>query len=126
MNHKALKRILVTMPDKCAALLKSYAAQWGMTQSEVLYECSRNHIHAQANSGCVGTLNLLHIHDIKLDRLKWAGKFYPVYPKDCEHNDTVLQPHTYLGWNGKWVIEFYTPVFTWIHRLENLGWLYSA
>lgn len=68
MNHKALKRILVTMPDKCAALLKSYAAQWGMTQSEVLYECSRNHIHAQANSGCVGTLNLLHIHDIKLDR----------------------------------------------------------
>ena len=66
------------------------------------------------------------IHDIKLDRLKWAGKFYPMYPKDCEHNDTVLQPHTYLGWNGKWVIEFYTPVFTWIHRLENLGWLYSA
>ena len=63
-----LKRVLVTMGDKCAALLKSYAAQWGMTQSDVLYECSRNHIHAQAQSGCKGTLSLLEIHDVKLDK----------------------------------------------------------
>ena len=62
-----MKRIMVAMSDRCAALLKSYAAQWGMTQSDVLYECSRHHIHAQAKSGCKGTLNLLHIHDIKLD-----------------------------------------------------------
>ena len=62
-----VKRVVVTMPDECAALLKSYAAQWSMTQSEVLYEACRNHIHAQAKSGCRGTLNLLNIHGIKLD-----------------------------------------------------------
>ena len=66
------------------------------------------------------------IHDIKLDRLKWAGKYYPTYPEDYPDKTTELQPHTYLGWNGKWVLEFDTPVFTWIHRLENLGWLYST
>ena len=66
------------------------------------------------------------IHDIKLDRLKWAGKFYPEYPADYPDKNPVLQPHTYLGWNGRWVLEFETPVFTWIHRLEDLGWLYST
>ena len=80
-----MKRVLVTMPDKCAALLKSYAAQWGMTQSDVLYECSRNHIHAQAQSGCKGTLNLLDIHCIKLDRR--AHKDCYGYPcRICKHD----------------------------------------
>ena len=66
------------------------------------------------------------IHDIRLDRLKWAGKYYPEYPADYPDKNPVLQPHTYLGWNGRWVLEFETPVFTWIHRLEELGWLYSG
>lgn len=66
------------------------------------------------------------IHNIMLDRLKWAGKYYPNYPEDYPDKKPKLQPHTYLGWNGKWVLEFDTPVFTWIHRLENLGWLYST
>ena len=65
------------------------------------------------------------IHDITLDRFKWAGKYYPTYPEDYPDKKPVLQPHTYLGWNGRWVLEFDVPVFTWIHRLENLGWLYT-
>lgn len=32
---------------------------------------------------------------------------------------------TYLGWNGLWVLEFELPIFTWIHKLENLGWIYD-
>ena len=73
------------MGDKCAALLKSYAAQWGMTQSDVLYECSRNHIHAQAQSGCKGTLSLLAMHDVKLDKRAFKACYgYPC--RICKHD----------------------------------------
>ena len=54
--------------------------------------------------------------------VEFLNKDYTDYPD----KNPVLQPHTYLGWNGRWVLEFETPVFTWIHRLEDLGWLYSA
>ena len=73
------------MPDKCAAMLKSYAAQWGMTQSDVLYECMRNHIHRQAKSGCKGTLNLLDVHGIKLDR-RTHKKCYGYACRICKHD----------------------------------------
>ena len=80
-----VKRVVVTMPDECAALLKSYAAQWSLTQSEVLYEACRNNIHAQAKSGCRGTLNLLNIHGIKLDCR--AGKeCYGYACRVCKHD----------------------------------------
>ena len=62
-----MKRVVVTMSDECACLLKRYAALWGMTQGEVLYEAARSHIHGQAVSGCMATQNLLDVHCIKLD-----------------------------------------------------------
>ena len=65
-----------------------------------------------------------------LDRFKWSNKYYPDYPEpwaseQSEPLPKVRQSATYLGWNGRWELEFETPVFTWIHRLENLGWIYS-
>jgi hypothetical protein len=63
-----LKRVVVTMSEECACVLKTYAALWGMTQSEVLYEATRSHIHKQAHAGCLATQNLLDVHCIKLDK----------------------------------------------------------
>lgn len=60
-----------------------------------------------------------------LDRLKWAGMYYPDYPTDYPDKEFVIKSATYLGWNGRWELAFDTPIFTWIHRLENLGWLYE-
>jgi len=65
-----------------------------------------------------------------LDRFKWSSRYYPVYPEPwaSEQTDALPEFHssaTYLGWNGRWELEFETPIFTWIHRLENLGWIYS-
>jgi len=62
-----MKRVVVTMSDECACLLKRYAALWNMTQSEVLYEATRSHIHKQAEAGCIATQNLLDVHRIKTD-----------------------------------------------------------
>jgi len=64
-----------------------------------------------------------------LDRFKWSNKYYPDYPKQWASEQTEPLPKfhqsaTYLGWNGCWELEFESPIFTWIHRLENLGWIY--
>ena len=56
------------MSDECGSLLKRYAALFNMSQSEVMYEATRSHIHKQANAGCQGCRNLLDDHGIKLDK----------------------------------------------------------
>ena len=66
-------------------------------------------------------------------RFAWAGVYEPVYPEpwaqEQQDQGVVLTqqlcPHTYLSWNGKWTLTFSVPVFTWIHRIQNLGWLYG-
>lgn len=62
---------------------------------------------------------------MNLDRFKWAGMYYPNYPLDYPKKEPVILSATYLGWNGRWELPFSTPIFTWIHKLENLGWLYE-
>jgi hypothetical protein len=32
----------------------------------------------------------------------------------------------YLGWNGVWKLNFDTPIFSWIHKTQNMGWIYDA
>lgn len=66
---------------------------------------------------------------MSLDRFKWAGVYFPDYPEPWASTQTNLPKFhnsaTYLGWNGQWELEFSVPIFTWIHRLENLGWIYD-
>ena len=38
----------------------------------------------------------------------------------------VLESCNYLGWNGVWQTQFTAPVFTWLHNIENLGWIYPS
>jgi hypothetical protein len=66
-------------------------------------------------------------------KFAWAGVYTPVYPEpwatEQQNQGVVLEPqlcpHTYLGWPGKWTLTFDAPVFTWIHRVQNLGWIYG-
>jgi hypothetical protein len=65
---------------------------------------------------------------ITVDRFKWAGVYTPDYPEPWASTQTNLQATlpsaTYLGWNGRWELPFTTPIFTWIHQIEHLGWIY--
>jgi len=68
--------------------------------------------------------------DIEDDRFVWQGEYRPEYPEPWYSEQTVrpeplLKNHTYLSWNGKWTLTFDLPVFTWIHRVQNLGWIYG-
>jgi hypothetical protein len=63
-------------------------------------------------------------------RFAWAGSYIPNYPEPWASEQltllpTVITPQTYLGWNGVWRLDFSVPVFTWIHQVQNLGWLYQ-
>lgn len=66
-------------------------------------------------------------------KFAWAGVYEPQYPEpwatEQRKQGVVLKPqlcpHTYLGWNGKWTLTFSVPVFTWIHRMQDLGWIYD-
>ena len=38
-----------------------------------------------------------------------------------EWTETILSDH--MGWNGIYYIDFETPIYRWIHKKLNLGWL---
>lgn len=60
----------------------------------------------------------------------WQGAYCPKYPEPWYSQQTVkpepvLPGNNYLGWNGNWKLNFSVPVFTWMHRVQNLGWIYQ-
>ena len=78
------------------------------------------------------------IEQIKLNELTspkfaWAGVYRPNYPESyvefCQTQNKILDPilpsYTYLGWNGLWELKLTLPIYTWIHKVEDLGWIYD-
>ena len=71
--------------------------------------------------------------DISDPKFVWAGLYYPVYPEpwatEQKNQGVVLEKelkyHNYLSWNGVWKLQFTVPVFTWIHQIQDLGWIYK-
>jgi hypothetical protein len=78
-------------------------------------------------------LEQIKFNDITSPKFIWLGKYRPNYSssyiKTCQTNGITLSPEltsmSYLGWNGIWTLEFTLPIYTWIHRVENLGWIYD-
>lgn len=70
---------------------------------------------------------------IQSPRFVWAGVYEPQYPQSWVNHlqqqgkiaESHLRYHDYLGWNGIWYLDFSLPIFTWIHQIENLGWVYD-
>jgi hypothetical protein len=94
------------------------------------------------NKKIIDTINGLDkaviVHSITFNKISspkfvWNGIYEPNYPEpwstEQKSQGVVLKPqltnHNYLGWNGKWTLTFSMPIFTWIHQVENLGWIYD-
>lgn len=58
------------------------------------------------------------------DDFKHLSLYIPDYPSAEEKLkwDPIIHSN-YLGWNGRWFIEFNTPIYRWLHQQLNLGWL---
>lgn len=59
----------------------------------------------------------IEIEGYKLDNFMHRAVYYPTARDKLNSN--------YLGWNGYWELEFTTPIFTWIHETQQLGWIYG-
>lgn len=74
----------------------------------------------------------IEFNHIQSPRFVWNGKYQPRYPQTWFQEQMlagiippdVLENSTYLGWNGVWKLNFSVPIFTWIHCIENLGWIH--
>ena len=47
----------------------------------------------------------------------FKGIYYPI------DKDPVQD--TYIAWNGQWILNFSVPVYTWMHQVQGLGWIYD-
>lgn len=76
----------------------------------------------------------VQIHHVRFQHLsddfRIYGAYYPDYPEpwatEQRQQGLVLPEHQYadyLGWNGDWRLSFHTPIYPWIHKTLNLGWL---
>ena len=61
-----MKKVQVQMSDECHAVLKDFANAWGMTMSDVMYECARTHIHKMSQE-CPFVQSIFKYKQIKLD-----------------------------------------------------------
>jgi len=66
----------------------------------------------------------IKFNGISSPKFAWAGIYRPTYPPHVT-GEPELKFVTYLGWNGIWSLDFTLPIYTWIHKTENLGWIYD-
>ena len=88
------------------------------------------HYHKSADDPTTAVIiDSVSFFGIQDPKFAWAGIYRPEYPEPWASEQTnlatELSSHTYLGWNGTWRLTFGVPVFTWIHQVQNLGWIYG-
>jgi hypothetical protein len=72
-------------------------------------------------------------NNIESNKFIWKGVYQPIYPepwisqqkKSNKTPPSILTSQTYLGWNGVWKLTYSAPIFTWIHKVEDHGWIYE-
>ena len=80
------KRVVVQMSDESHKALKQYAAFYGMTMSEVMYNCTRFQFHKQMQS-CEFVKGMLATLDIPMDK-RALKPCYSFLCFSCKHSVT--------------------------------------
>lgn len=76
------------------------------------------------------TIKKITLNGLAFDSVVNHTVYYPIYPEPW-YSQQDPKPDKYiigvqeLGWNGRWELSFGVPVFTWIHQVENLGWVWT-
>ena len=77
---------MVQMSDECHKALKQYAAFYGMTMSEVLYNCTRFQFHKQMQN-CEFVKGMLETLNIPMDK-RALKPCYSFLCFNCKHSVT--------------------------------------
>ena len=70
-------------------------------------------------------IDQIQFNEISNPKFVYQGTYYPTYPKHLLGSADVLYHQNYLSWNGVWRLEFTLPIYTWIHKTLDLGWIYD-
>lgn len=57
------------------------------------------------------------VNGIESPKIEYQGMYYPI--------GREARRTTYVDWNGVWVLDFTVPVYTWLHQILGLGWIYD-
>ena len=85
----------------------------------------QHHSKSDLDADTAVIIQRIEFYGISDPRFVWAGKYYPDYPDHYQDKTPCLLNQDYLGWNGQYVLTFQVPVFSWIHQVQDLGWLYQ-
>lgn len=119
--------VRITVPQHSCQLqlTQSQKFQWQFTVSEqfkIQIEMFDKHEMDPHTAVKIKSINFFGISDPKF---VWAGIYSPVYPDHYHPKVPKLVAQDYLGWNGIYELEIDVPVFTWIHKIQNLGWIHQ-
>jgi hypothetical protein len=84
-----------------------------------------HHSKSDLDADTAVIIQRIEFYGISDPRFIWAGTYYPEYPSHYADQKSSRPGQDYLGWNGTYVLKFQVPVFTWIHQVQGLGWLYQ-
>jgi len=70
-------------------------------------------------------IDQIKFNEIISEKVIYQGVYYPRYPQHLIGNSPTLPHQNYLSWNGIWQLDFTLPIYTWLHQVENLGWIYE-
>jgi hypothetical protein len=68
----------------------------------------------------------IKFNEITSPQFVYQGVYTPNYPKHLLYsNEGPTLQQNYLSWNGVWHLDFTLPIYTWIHKTLDLGWIYD-
>lgn len=141
-----LTKVAVTLTPVCNTIAPDvFVSVPGHVVRETLWETKRIELEFDAPFGWLEVvfmnkpdndidlavvIDKIEFFGISDPRFVWAGVYTPKYPEPWfsqqkEKPPASLPSQNYLGWNGKWRLDFSVPVFTWMHQTLNLGWIYQ-
>ena len=77
------------------------------------------------------TISNVKIGNLSIPRFLWIAEYVPCYPEPWYSEQIEKPPETQvgatvLGFNGQWKLSFESPIYSWIHTIENLGWIWPV
>jgi len=94
--------------------------------------CNKEDSDTQDNKDMAIKILQIRIEGFTFDSFQHIAEYRPEYSQGYHEyaiaNNLTVDPvikSNYLGFNGTWSIDFEWPTFTWIHQIENLGWIHG-
>lgn len=112
--------VVVTCGPECKELIITQPTwlQFDYTAPAGPDKLTVEHRNRKSNDGVTSVIvSKVKFNFVNCDKATYHGMYYP--------NGKESRRTTYVNWNGVWVLDFTVPVYTWVHQIQGLGWIYD-